>query len=292
MEPNTATAKTKKYSYDYEQYEDGGKSVRTMVDDILSDPAFPSLEGIIIGDWGNTWDDGCQDILDGIVAHAEEFSHITSLFIGDMDSEECEVSWIMQGDYSKLWAAMPQLKELTIKGSTDLSLGQICHEGLESLTIICGGLPADVIHEIQEAKLPNLKKLLLYIGVEDYGFDGDAATITSLLAQSDFPKLEYLGITDSEIQDELTEAVLDSKYMGRLHTLDLSNGTLSDKGGQALLEKLPAYPNIRKLDLHYNYLSQEMAGKLGQMGMDVDVSERNQPSTYNGRFYMDAMLTE
>ena len=123
MEPNTATAKTKKYSYDYEQYEDGGKSVRTMVDDILSDPAFPSLEGIIIGDWGNTWDDGCQGILDGIVAHAEEFSHITSLFIGDMDYEECEVSWIMQGDYSKLWAAMPQLKELTIKGSTDLSLG-------------------------------------------------------------------------------------------------------------------------------------------------------------------------
>lgn len=198
----------------------------------------------------------------------------------------------MQGDYSKLWAAMPQLKELTIKGSTDLSLGQICHEGLESLTIICGGLPADVIHEIQEAKLPNLKKLLLYIGVEDYGFDGDATTITSLLAQSDFPKLEYLGITDSEIQDELTEAVLDSKYMGRLHTLDLSNGTLSDKGGQALLEKLPAYPNIRKLDLHYNYLSQEMAGKLGQMGMDVDVSERNQPSKYHGRLYMDAMLTE
>ncbi len=225
MEPNTAMAKTKKYSYDYEQYEDGCKSVRTMVDDILSDPAFPSLEGIIIGDWGNTWDDGCQGILDGIVAHAEEFSHITSLFIGDMDYEECEVSWIMQGDYSKLWAAMPQLKELTIKGSTDLSLGQICHEGLESLTIICGGLPADVIHEIQEAKLPNLKKLLLYIGVEDYGFDGDAVTITSLLAQSDFPKLEYLGITDSEIQDELTEAVLDSKYMGRLHTLDLSNGT-------------------------------------------------------------------
>ena len=292
MEPNTAMAKTKKYSYDYEQYEDGCKSVRTMVDDILSDPAFPSLEGIIIGDWGNTWDDGCQGILDGIVAHAEEFSHITSLFIGDMDYEECEVSWIMQGDYSKLWAAMPQLKELTIKGSTDLSLGQICHEGLESLTIICGGLPADVIHEIQEAKLPNLKKLLLYIGVEDYGFDGDAVTITSLLAQSDFPKLEYLGIADSEIQDDLTEVVLESRFLSQIHTLALSAGTLTDKGGALLLEKIPQYPNIKVLDLHYHYLTDEMMERLEELPVELDVTDQNEPDEYHGDIWMNAMLTE
>ena len=243
MEPGTNAA-IKKYSYDYEQYESGGKNAGTMVGDILADPDFPSLTGIVIGDWGGSWEDGCQAIIDGIVGHAQEFSHIESLFIGDMDYEECEVSWIMQGDYGKLWPAMPQLKELTIKGSADLRLGQACHEKLESLVIICGGLPKNVIQEIQEAKLLNLKKLLLYIGVEDYGFDGDADTIKALLAQSDFPNLAYLGITDSEIQDELTLAVLDSKYMGQLHTLDLSNGTLTDKSGKALLEKLPAYPNI------------------------------------------------
>ena len=39
-------------------------------------------------------------ILDGIAANADRFSHITKLFIGDMDYEVCEVSWIMQGNYS------------------------------------------------------------------------------------------------------------------------------------------------------------------------------------------------
>ena len=107
-----------------------------------------------------------------------------------MDYEECEVSWIMQGDYGKLWTAMPQLKELTIKGSMDLRLGDVRHENLESLTIICGGLPVSVIEEIQKAKLPNLKKLVLYIGIDNYGFDGNGETIRTFLEKSDFPRSE------------------------------------------------------------------------------------------------------
>ena len=47
----------------------------------------------------------------------------------------------------------------------------------------------------------------------------------------DFPKLQYLGISDSEIQDELAEVVVNSRYMNQIETLDLSNGTLTDKGG-------------------------------------------------------------
>lgn len=282
----------KKYAYGYTDYEKNGKNAKSMIPDILADPEFASLTELRIGDWGNSWDDGCQDIIDAIIAQPDKFSHIKKLFIGDMDYEECEVSWIIQGNYSKLWAAMPQLKALTIKGSTDLELGEICHEGLESLTIICGGLPVSVIRSVQEAKLPHLKKLLLYIGIEDYGFDGDVDTIKELLEKADFPDLTYLGIVDSEIQDDIAKTVLESKFMGRIHTLDLSNGTLTDKGGALLLEKLPSYPNIKKLDVHYHYLTDDMAGKLEGMPMEVDVSEKNEPDEYKGEIYMNAMLTE
>ncbi len=284
--------KAKQYMYDYTQYEEEGKGPATMVEDILADPAFPELTELSVGSWGNAWEESCQPILDQIVDHAADFSHIEKLFIGDMDYEDCEVSWILQGDYGKLWAAMPQLKELTIKGSDGLVLGQVCHEGLEALTIICGGLPASVIRSIQEAELPNLKKLLLYIGIEDYGFDGDAGTVRELLEKADLPRLEYLGIADSEIQDELTQVVLESKFMGQISTLDLSCGTLTDKGGALLLEKLPAYPNIKKLDLHHHYLSDGMAKKLEGLSMEVDVSDQNQPETYRGEVWMNAMLTE
>lgn len=287
-------AKSKKYFYDWDACEEDGKGADTIIEEILSDDEFPDLEELIIGCWGYDGED-CQEIIDGIVENAEQFSHITKLFVGDMTYEECEVSWIEQGDYSKLWAAMPQLTELTIKGSTNLTLGDIQHENLRSLTIICGGLGKNVIEEIQKAKLPNLKKLLLYIGVENYGFDGDAKTIESLLKESNFPNLSYLGITDSEIQDELTQVVLDSKYMNQIETLDLSNGTLSDKGGALLLEKIPQFSNIKKLDLHYHYLSDEMVRKLRRLKnlpVDIDLSEQEEAEEWHGEIYMNAMLTE
>ncbi len=289
---NGKNEKCKKFMYSYDEYEEQGKGAETLVEDILADPDFPALRELVIGDWGNSWEDGCQKILDGIVEQAERFSHIESLFIGDMDYEECEVSWIIQGDYSRLWAAMPQLKELTIKGSADLELGEICHEGLESLTIICGGLSQSVLRSIQDAKLPGLKKLLLYIGVEAYGFDGDENTVKELLEKADFPKLTYLGIEDSEIQDELAQVVLESKFMGQIETLDLANGTLTDKGGELLLKELPKWPNVKKLDVHYHYMSDEMAGKLEALPLEVDASEGNEDERYNGEIYRNAMLTE
>lgn len=289
--------KSKTYEYDYDDYEDGGKSAGTMVKEILEDPEFAELTEVVIGDWGNAWEDDCQEIIDGIVENADRFSHIESLFIGDMDYESCEVSWIMQGDYSRLWAAMPQLRSLTIKGSTDLILGEIRHENLEELTIICGGLPEDVLTAIQEAHLPNLRKLLLYLGIDNYGFDGDADRIRTFLERSDFPKLVYLGLTDSEIQDELAEVVLESKYIRQIRTLDLSMGSLTDKGGELLLTKLPSFPNIEVLDVHYHYMSDEMVKKLEDLNsrhIEVNASEQEKPyvSSYDGEVYYTPMLTE
>ena len=134
--------------------------------------------------------------------------------------------------------------------------------------------------------------LLLYVGVEDYGFDGNADTIKELLAKADFPKLQYLGITDSEIQDELTKVVLESKFMPQIETLDLSMGTLTDAGGALLLEAVPKFPNIKTLDVHYHYMSDEMEEKLKNLPICVDVSEQNEPDEYHGTIYMNAMLTE
>ena len=281
----------KRYAYDYEEYEEG-KGPSVMVEEILADPEIEGVTDLTIGSWGSEYEDDCQQDIDGIVENAERFSHNEKQFIGDMDFEECEVSWIMQGNYGKLLAALPDLKELAIKGSTELGLGEIIHENLEALTIICGGLPTEIIEEIERARLPKLKKLLLYIGSDNYGFDGNADTIRRFLENADFPELEYLGIVDSEIQDELTEAVLESKFMGQIHTLDLSCGTLSDKGGKLLLEKLPQYGNIKKLDVHYHFMTEKMEKQLRELSLEVDASDRNKPSSYRGETYMYAMLTE
>lgn len=285
--------KSKRFAY---TYEDEGKKEEDLLKEILEDAELPDLEEIVIGPWGECWDEteeGLQVIVDGIVENKEKFAHIKSLFFADMDYEDCEVSWIIQADYSKLWEAMPQLEKLVIKGSTDLELGEIVHENLKHLEIICGGLPGYVMESIQKAKLPSLQKLLLYIGVEDYGFDGDITTIQKLLAESDFPKLTYLGLTDSEIQDEIAEAVLNCKYIGTITALDLSMGALTDKGGQMLLDKLPEYPNVKQLELEYHFLSDDMMKKLKALpGVQVNVEDQQRADDYNGEIYYYPMLTE
>ncbi len=283
--------KSKKYCYSWEDY-DNGKNAETLISEILEDKELKKLEEIIIGDWGESYDDSCQSIIDDIIENKEKFTHIKSLFIGDMEYDECEVSWIVQGNYGKLWSALPNLKELRIKGSNELDLGEINHENLEVLEIICGGLPKSVISQIEKAKLPNLKKLNLYLGINCYGFDGDINTIKGLLEHSNFPNLIYLGLNDSYIQDEVTEAILHSKYISQIGILDLSNGVLTDKGGQMLLEEIPKYNNIEKLDLHYHYLSNEMMEKLDEFSIEIDLSEQNELELWDGRVFSWPMLTE
>lgn len=286
--------KSKKYSYEYEEIDEQEKSCETIVADILADPEFANLEEVVIGCWGEAWDDGegADQIINDIIENKEKFTHIKSLFIGDMDFEECEVSWIIQGDYEKLFEAMPQLEKLTIKGSTGLKLGKVNASNLRSLEIICGGLPKEVIQSVRDAKLPALEELRLYIGVEDYGFDGSIADIKELLEKSDFPKLKILGLCDSEIQDEICEAVLASKYIRQIERLELSMGSLTDNGGQLLLDKLPEFPNVKELDVHYHYLSDDMMEKLENLPIQVDTDEQNEPDEWDDEVYYYPMLTE
>ncbi len=285
--------KEKCYSYTYEDWEENDKNGSTLIKEIMEDEELPFIEALTIGCWGEAWDDSAQILIDGIVQNKEKFSNIKRLFIGDMESEECEVSWIVQGDYSKLWEALPQLESLTVKGSQDLKMGNIVHENLKELQIICGGLPENIIEEIEKAKLPLLEKLVLYIGVEDYGFDGSAVTVKKLLENSNFPNLSYLGIVDSEIQDELAEAVVSCKYMDQIATLDLSKGSLTDRGGQVLYDTLPLHKNITKVNLEYHYLSEKMMEKLKNLeGIEINLDDRQEAEEYGGEIWYDPMLTE
>ena len=287
-------SKSKKYFYDGDQIYESNETTdaSTLANEILSDSDLPQLEEIIVGCWGESYDNSVQDILEMFCENKEKFQHIKKLFIGDMEYEECEVSWIEQGDYAKLLKAMPNLTSLTIKGSNDLSLGDIDHDNLQQLEIICGGLPKKVINQIANAKLPKLKKLNLYIGVEDYGFDGDIEDIKALMNSDVVKNLEYLGLCDSEIQDEIVEEFLKIGNLNNIKVLDFSKGTLTDKGGQALLDNKDLLQKLDTLDLTYHYLSDDMMKKLENLGITVILDEQNGPDEYDGEVYYYPMLTE
>lgn len=280
---------SKKYVYDYDDYDEDGKDASTMGMEIVNDEVLPGLEEIIIGCWGECYDNGVQPIIDAIVDNKDKFQHIKSLFIGDMDYEECEVSWIEQGDYSKLLEALPLLERLTIKGSTGLSLGEVNHSNLISLEIICGGLPQTILQQIGSAKLPKLTKLNLYIGVDNYGFDGSIEDIMAVINNPSFGELTYLGIGDSDIQDDIVKAVVAHDIVEQLEVLEFSNGTLTDIGGGILLEQKDKLKGLTLLDLHYHFLSDEMMAELRKEFKGINLEDQHEVDTKYGDY---PMLTE
>lgn len=215
----------KKYALSYDEAEEGVN----LMDRILKDKKLPSLRQITIGCWGYDGED-CSAIADGIVANKEKFAHLEGLFWGDMDSEEQEISWIEQVDLGPVLDVMPLLNNLKIKGTNNLSIGKKPRPNLKSLEIISGGLPDSVVEDILGSDLFNLEKLVLYVGVEDYGFEGDLAVFKPLFSKDRFPKLKWLGIVDAEEQDAVVEMFLESDILPQLETMDISAGALPPRG--------------------------------------------------------------
>lgn len=261
-----------KLSVDYDQYENGVKIVE-LIEELAAKEECMQVESLIIGDWGGAYENDSSEIVDALVRLKDRFPQLRSLFIGDMSYEECEVSWINQSNLGPILTAYPELTSLTIKGSTGLSLDPAHHDKLEELTIICGGLGTDVITSISEGSFRSLKKLELYLGVEEYGFDGSLEDVLPLIEPGKFPQLTYLGLKDSEIQDEIAIALADAPILEQLHTLDLSMGTLSDKGAEALIQS-ERVKKLELLDLSYHYMSDEMMNRWEQSGLNVNISDQ------------------
>ena len=259
----------KKYALSYDEAEEGVN----LMDKILKDKKLPSLKQITIGCWGYEGED-CSDIADGIVENKEKFAHFEGLFWGDIDFEEQEISWIEQVDLSPVLDAMPLLKNLKIKGTNNLSIGKKPRPNLKSLEIISGGLPDSVVEDILGSDLPNLEKLVLYVGVEDYGFDGDMNVFRPLFSKDRFPNLKWLGIVDAEEQNTVVEMFLESDILPQLETMDISAGVLTDEGARLLLDHVDKIKHLKFINMKYNYLSDEMKKELQKsLPMKIDVSD-------------------
>ncbi|MDR1889028.1 MAG: STM4015 family protein [Zoogloeaceae bacterium] len=277
----------KKYALDY----DDNTTDEVLLKKILDDPKLPDIKQLTIGCWSFESGD-CQTLIDGLVANREKIAQVEELFWGDIESEETELSWIEQGNMSALIDALPRLSRLIIKGTNNLKLGVKTLPNLRSLEIISGGLPRSVIQDVIASHLPNLEKLVLYAGVEDYGFDGSIEDFKPLFSRAKFPKLTWFGIVNAEEQDALVELALASDLLPQLETLDLSCGVLTDKGGQLLLDNIDKIKHLKFINMRYNYLGKEMRGKLAGLPVRVDVSEANEFEEYDGELYSNPMLTE
>jgi hypothetical protein len=252
---------------------DAEADLPTLFSRFLSNPASAQTPAIIIGQYhGDEPGMGSEEVVQLLVSAQAKLPNLRGIFIGDMVSEENEISWIVQSDVSPLLVAYPKLEHLRLRGTGELSLGgRLTHDNLKSFTIETGGLPPRLLEEALASQLPALESLELWLGTTGYGGDATVNDVRPLLSGTLFPALKHLGLRDSEIVDQIAAALAGASILSRLNSLDLSLGTLSDEGGKALLQN-PALQRLKRLDLHRHYLSKEMMGSLKQQfpGVNVD----------------------
>jgi hypothetical protein len=240
----------------------------------LSNPAAAKTPAIIIGHFhGDDPSQGSEEVVQLLVSAHSKLPNLRGIFIGDLVSEENEISWIIQTDISPLMVAYPNLEHLRLRGTGELSLGgRLVHERLKSLTIETGGLPPRLFEEVLGSQLPALESLELWLGTPGYGGDVTVADLQPLLSGKLFPALKNLGLRDSEIADDIAAALSAAPIVSRLNSLDLSLGTLSDAGAEALLSN-PALRRLKQLDLHRHFLSKDMMAALKREFPTVNVDD-------------------
>ncbi|GAA2898132.1 hypothetical protein GCM10010517_63200 [Streptosporangium fragile] len=252
--------------------DDGGSAFSDGLEELLATVGGSRIRAIVVSG-GNA-----RNAPAVLAANAHRLPRLRSLFLGLVEPEYWEISWIRQGDITPILEAFPRLERLDVRGSDGLRLRPVRHEFLNVLRFECGGLPGDVVRALGRCELPALEHLELWLGVSQYGGDATAGDLEGVLSGAGLPALRRLGLRDSEIQDEVAAAVATAPVVARLEALSLSMGVLTDTGAEALLSGQPL-THLRHLDLHHHFLTEAMAERvrLALPGVEVDLSDPQNP---------------
>ncbi|MCX5401108.1 STM4015 family protein [Streptomyces sp. NBC_00102] len=224
------------------------------------------VRALLIGPW---WEDEytpLTEVVQLLTADAARFPSLRAVFLADVESEECEVSWLQLCDVTPVLEAYPLLEEFVVRGGGDtggaedaesLRLRPVRHTSLKSLRFESGGLPGHVVRAVGACELPALRSLELWLGSHWYGGDATVEDLAPLLSGGGLPALRHLGLQNSVIQDEIAVAVASAPVVAQLDSLSLAMGTLSDAGAEALLAGQPL-SHLSRLDLRHHYLGEEM----------------------------------
>ncbi|WP_329138984.1 STM4015 family protein [Streptomyces sp. NBC_01476] len=253
------------------------------------------VRALIIGPWGEVYDNDSGDVVEQLVAARDRLTGLQAVFIGDLEMEEAEISWIEQSDVTPLLTAFPGLREFGVRGGTGLRFPPVRHEGLRTLVFQTGGLPAQVVRGVAASELPALEHLELWLGVESYGGDATVDDLAPILAGGRFPALRHLALRNSEIQDEIAAAVASAPVVAQVTSLDLSLGVLTDDGAAALLTGQPLI-HLDRLDLHHHFVSEAVVQRVRETlepaGVKVDLSDPCEPWESDGRSHRFTSVSE
>lgn len=260
-------------------YEGGAEDFAGKLDTLLADPKVGQLKALVIGQWDETCEGGPRVAIDKLIAAKDRLTSLKALFLGDVVQEESEISWMEQCDVTPLLNALPNLEELVTRGGNGLGFPKLKHTGLRTLIVQSGGLPAQCVRDLSASDLPNLERVALWLGTDNYGGDAKVDDLKPILDGKVWPRLEYLGLMNSDIANDIAKAVAKAPILTRVRALDLSMGTLKDEGALALLAS-PQIKALKFLNLRRHFMTPEVMAQFKKLGIEVDVSDREEDDEY------------
>jgi hypothetical protein len=144
-------------------------------------------------------------------------------------------------------------------------------------------MPLSVYRQVAGGEFPSLQRLELWLGTDGYGGEIRAEHLSDLLSGKLFPDLKHLALCNSDVQDDVAVAVAGSELVNWLTSLDLSMGTIGDRGGEALIAS-PAVCAMASVDLHHHYFSDSMMDRLKTALKNVNLKEAEGEADEDDRY--------
>ncbi|NUU26321.1 MAG: STM4015 family protein, partial [Streptomycetaceae bacterium] len=275
-------------------WDDDACPIAELYDHFVRSVDTTRVTALVLGAWDDDMS-GENPLVDLLTRDAHRFPALRHLFVDEVLPEESEISWLGLPPLTALLQAYPRLEDLSVRGSEEAAgdetpaLLPLHHTHLRRLRFESGGLSARIVQAVGLSDLPALEHLELWLGVTDYGGDATVDDLADILTGARLPGLRHLGLMNSEIQDEIAEAVSGAAVTSRLESLDLSMGTLGDEGAEALLVGQPL-GHLRKLTVRHHFIQDRMAARLRRTltasGVDVALSapETNRDWVRDGRY--------
>jgi predicted DNA-binding WGR domain protein len=184
---------------------------------------------------------------------------------------QSEISWIPFGDLGFAWSQLPALEVLHIKSGRGGKLGGLELPRLKTFIRESGGLAETEIKAVLDAlrsgHMPMLEHLELWFGSPNYGATGSLPMIRPILDGVGLERLRHLGIVNCAFVDDVVDALALSRILPQLDSLDLSRGTLAERGTEFLVAHAPAFRHLASIDLSRNLL---VASEVAQIRAVLD----------------------
>jgi len=238
---------------------DDSISFNEKLEKFLADPESSNVVGLSLGGNGDSAMEYYTDIVKPFLQHASHFPKLRFLFVGEMDQEESELTWIGMNDCgAPVLNIFPALEDLRIRGGLDYAEGENDALLFSSARHIC-------LNTIDDLK--------------------------PLVLDNPFPKLKALALKNSEIINDVAKLLATAPILSQLEELDLSLGTLTDEGALALLES-EGVEGLKKLNLSYHFMSNEVMERFSSLGIAVDVSNQEEPDNWDGEDHYYVAVSE